>query len=411
MSDLHELSATQLVHAFRLGELSPVAVVHDVLAHIARWEPHLQATWALDADARWRQARASEARWQRGQPLGAGRRAGHAEGEHRHARPGRCRWAPRPPSCAGQAADAPPAARLREAGCGAAGQDHDARLRHAVLGPEQLPRAAHPQPLGPEQEPRRQQRRCRAAAAAGYGPLHLGTDIGGSIRLPAAWCGVVGFKPSNGRVPIKPPYLGRVAGPMTRSVADAALLMATLSQPDWRDATSLPAQPLAWADPRRDPARAARPAHRPAAGRRLGPAAGPRDRAPSVRAAAAARRAGAHGRAAGALHHARDGRRHQPLLAHALVAGHLALPPSARPWCCPSSATGWPPAAGFSAAQLFHGYSQFAALRDAAVAACQPSTSCSRRWRPAWPSPPSGPCPPTTRCARWSTSASPCPTT
>jgi aspartyl-tRNA(Asn)/glutamyl-tRNA(Gln) amidotransferase subunit A len=56
-----------------------------------------------------------------------------------------------------------------------------------------------------------------AAAAAGYGPLHVGTDIGGSIRLPAAWCGVVGFKPSAGRVPIQPPYLGRVAGPITRT--------------------------------------------------------------------------------------------------------------------------------------------------------------------------------------------------
>ena len=68
-----------------------------------------------------------------------------------------------------------------------------------------------------------------AAAAARYGPLHLGTDIGGSIRLPAGWCGLVGLKPSAGRVPIDPPYIGRAAGPMTRSVADAALMMATLT--------------------------------------------------------------------------------------------------------------------------------------------------------------------------------------
>ena len=67
-----------------------------------------------------------------------------------------------------------------------------------------------------------------AAAAALYGPLHVGTDIGGSIRLPAGWCGLVGLKPSAGRVPIDPPYIGRVAGPMTRDVADAALMMATL---------------------------------------------------------------------------------------------------------------------------------------------------------------------------------------
>jgi Asp-tRNA(Asn)/Glu-tRNA(Gln) amidotransferase A subunit family amidase len=85
-----------------------------------------------------------------------------------------------------------------------------------------------------------------AAAAAGYGPMHVGTDIGGSIRLPSAWCGVVGFKPSLGRVPIQPPYIGRVAGPMTRSVEDAAAMMAVLSRPDWRDATSLPPQAIAW---------------------------------------------------------------------------------------------------------------------------------------------------------------------
>jgi Asp-tRNA(Asn)/Glu-tRNA(Gln) amidotransferase A subunit family amidase len=83
--------------------------------------------------------------------------------------------------------------------------------------------------------------------------LHVGTDIGGSIRLPASWCGVVGFKPSGGRVPIKPPYAGRVAGPITRSVADAALLMSVLSRPDWRDATSLPWQDIAWTDIERDP--------------------------------------------------------------------------------------------------------------------------------------------------------------
>ncbi len=79
-----------------------------------------------------------------------------------------------------------------------------------------------------------------AAAAAGYGPLHVGTDIGGSIRLPAALTGTVGFKPSNGRVPIDPYWLGRCAGPMTRTVGDAALMMETLSRPDPRDDTALP---------------------------------------------------------------------------------------------------------------------------------------------------------------------------
>ena len=85
-----------------------------------------------------------------------------------------------------------------------------------------------------------------AAAAAGYGPLHIGTDIGGSLRLPASWCGIFSLKPSLGRIPIDPPYTGRAAGPMTRTVADAALMMQVLSLPDARDSMSLPYQDIAW---------------------------------------------------------------------------------------------------------------------------------------------------------------------
>jgi aspartyl-tRNA(Asn)/glutamyl-tRNA(Gln) amidotransferase subunit A len=83
-----------------------------------------------------------------------------------------------------------------------------------------------------------------AACAAGYGPLHVGTDIGGSVRLPATHCGIFGLKPSQGRVPVYPPYLGRVAGPMTRTVRDAALLMNVLTGPDVRDFMSLPPQAM-----------------------------------------------------------------------------------------------------------------------------------------------------------------------
>jgi aspartyl-tRNA(Asn)/glutamyl-tRNA(Gln) amidotransferase subunit A len=87
-----------------------------------------------------------------------------------------------------------------------------------------------------------------AAGAAGFGPLHIGTDIGGSVRLPAGWTGLFGFKPSLGRIPIDPYYVGRCAGPMTRSVMDAALAMATLTRPDWRDGTSLAPEAIAWTD-------------------------------------------------------------------------------------------------------------------------------------------------------------------
>src|SRR5215468_10954309 len=85
-----------------------------------------------------------------------------------------------------------------------------------------------------------------AAIVAGYGPLALGTDIGGSVRLPAAYNGVFALKPSLGRVPIYPPYLGRVVGPMTHTVADAALLMTALTKPDVRDYMALPYEEIDW---------------------------------------------------------------------------------------------------------------------------------------------------------------------
>src|SRR5213076_39222 len=86
-----------------------------------------------------------------------------------------------------------------------------------------------------------------AAAAAGYGPLHIGTDIGGSLRLPAGWCGIFTLKPSLGRVPIDPPYVGRAAGPITRHVADAAWFMQVLARSDARGSMSLPYQDIALA--------------------------------------------------------------------------------------------------------------------------------------------------------------------
>src|SRR5258708_5360525 len=92
-----------------------------------------------------------------------------------------------------------------------------------------------------------------AAAAAGYGPLHLGTDIGGSVRLPGCWCGPVALKTRFRRSPVHPPYVGRVAGPMARTVDDAALLMSVLSLPDGRDGMSLPPTDFDWNVQKRAP--------------------------------------------------------------------------------------------------------------------------------------------------------------
>lgn len=90
-----------------------------------------------------------------------------------------------------------------------------------------------------------------AAGAAGFRPIHLGTDAGGSVRIPAAWCGLVGLKPSFGRIPQWP--LGAfghvaVAGPLTRSVRDAALMLSALARADVRDPFCLPDSAREWRD-------------------------------------------------------------------------------------------------------------------------------------------------------------------
>jgi aspartyl-tRNA(Asn)/glutamyl-tRNA(Gln) amidotransferase subunit A len=82
-----------------------------------------------------------------------------------------------------------------------------------------------------------------AAVAAGLGPLAVGTDGGGSIRIPSTWSGIVGHKPTTGRVPIWPPSrwgMHSNVGPMARTVGDAALLLTVLAGPDRRDPLALP---------------------------------------------------------------------------------------------------------------------------------------------------------------------------
>lgn len=86
-----------------------------------------------------------------------------------------------------------------------------------------------------------------AAVAAGMAPLALGTDFGGSVRLPAAFCGIVGLRPAPGRIPLHPAdfawdtLVAHVHGPMTRTVEDTALMFAAMAGPDDRDPSSLPA--------------------------------------------------------------------------------------------------------------------------------------------------------------------------
>ena len=244
MTQLHEHSTAELLALYAARDASPVEVLRDLLAHIERCEPHIAATWALDAEAALQAARESEARWQRGQ-------ARALDGVPVTLKENiATRGTPVPLGTAATALlpateDAQPAARLREAGavivCKTTMPDYG-MLSSGLSSFHALSR----NPWNPSMNPGGSSAGAAAACAAGYGPLHIGTDIGGSIRLPAGWCGVFGLKPSHGRVPIHPPYPGRVAGPITRSVQDAALAMAVLSRPDPRDGCSLPPSAIDW---------------------------------------------------------------------------------------------------------------------------------------------------------------------
>ena len=247
MTALHDLPAQDLLAAYRQRTLSPVEVTQAVLAHMERWEPHIRATYLLRPEHALAQARQSEARWQRGEPQGLldGVPVTIKENIATQGDPTPLGTAAVPLVPA--AADAPPAARLREAGAVMVAKTTmpDYGMLSSGLS------SFHPLSRNPwdvSKGPGGSSAGGGAAAAAGYGPLHIGTDIGGSLRLPASWCGIFSLKPSLGRIPIDPPYTGRAAGPMTRTVQDAALMMQVLSQPDARDSMSLPYQPIAWGE-------------------------------------------------------------------------------------------------------------------------------------------------------------------
>jgi Asp-tRNA(Asn)/Glu-tRNA(Gln) amidotransferase A subunit family amidase len=247
MTELHNLSAAELSAAYRKGKLSPVEVAEAALARIAAWEPKINAMYKVLSDSALAGAKASAKRWKRGKPLSAidgvpvtlkeniatqGDRSpiGTKAGEH----------------VAPSVADAPPAARLKEAGAVILGKTTMpdwgmlssglSSLHGITRNPWRLDRNTSGSSSG-----------AGAAAVAGYAPLHLGTDIGGSVRLPATHCGIFALKPSLGRVPIYPPYVGRVTGPMTRTVADAALLMGVITGPDGRDFMNLPPEDVDYA--------------------------------------------------------------------------------------------------------------------------------------------------------------------
>ncbi len=366
---LNQLSATELLARYASRELSPVDVLRDVLAQVVRCEPHLHALWARDAEGAMVMARASEARWQQGT-------ARALEGvpvtiKENIATQG----VPVPLGTAATTLvpalrDAPPAARLREAGAvffGKTTMPDWGMLSSGLSSFHQTSR----NPWDTHLTPGGSSAGAGSACAAGYGPLHVGTDIGGSVRLPASWCGIVGLKPSLGRIPIDPSYAARVAGPMTRTVSDAALMMLVLAQPDARDAMSLPAQPMAWHEV--DTLQSAR-------GLRVGlwlDGGFGMDVAPAVRAAVveAAKRFERAGAVVETV---------APFLTRDMIEGldrfwrmrswleFYKLPSDKQALVLPYIRDWVAPGAHYSGTEVFTGYSQMATIRDATVAATLP---------------------------------------
>jgi aspartyl-tRNA(Asn)/glutamyl-tRNA(Gln) amidotransferase subunit A len=239
MTTIHQLSATELSEAYANGELSPPEVTRAILDHIDACEPRLNAMYLVHRESALQQAQAAEARWRKRAPLSPLDGVPITVKENIVTNGD--------PAPIGTAAadftpkdfDAPPAARVREAGCVLLGKTTMPDYGMLSSGVSSLHGVTR-NPWRLDRNPSGSSSGAGAAAAAGYGPLHLGTDIGGSVRLPATHCGVFGLKPSLGRVPIYPPFMARVTGPMTRNTRDAGLLMNVLTAPDARDFMSLP---------------------------------------------------------------------------------------------------------------------------------------------------------------------------
>ena len=248
MSDLCALTASELVDAFRKRTLSPVEVTAAVLKRIEALNPVLNA-FSLVSENALNEAKASEARWLAGQPKGL------LEGvpvsikdliltRGWPTRRGSKTIDPKGP----WNDDAPATARLREHGAVLLGKTTTPEFGWKGVTDSPLTGITR-NPWNKAKTPGGSSGGAAAAVAAGMGPLAVGTDGGGSIRIPCAFTGIFGIKASFGRVPAWPlsPF-GTVAhvGPMTRSVTDAALMLNVLALPDARDWHALPYEPRDW---------------------------------------------------------------------------------------------------------------------------------------------------------------------
>lgn len=243
------MGAEELLDLYRRRALSPVEALQAVLERIARMNSWVNAFAAMNPRAI-QQAGESEARWFAGRPMGALDGVPATVKDLLDLSGFPTRRGSRATSAKPVGTDAPAVLGLKAEGAVIIGKTATTEFGWKTPGDSPLHGITR-NPWNRERTPGGSSSGAGAAGAAHFGPLHLGTDAGGSIRIPAAWCGLVGFKPSFGRIPQWP--LGSfanvaVAGPMTRSVRDAALMFGAMARFDLRDPFCLPADRRDWLD-------------------------------------------------------------------------------------------------------------------------------------------------------------------
>lgn len=241
--DVAMQSATELLKLYHSKQLSPVEATKAVLAQISTYDPQLNAFCYVNEEAALAAAGESEVRWRKGEPRGLLDGVPTAIKDLILTKG----W----PTLRGSRVvskdqpwdeDAPSTARLREHGAVLLGKTTTPEFGWKGVTDSPLTGVTR-NPWNPAMTPGGSSGGSAAAIASGMCVLAIGTDGGGSIRIPAGFTGIYGIKPSFGRVPAAPlsPF-GTVAhvGPMTRTVTDAALMLTVISEPDIRDWYSLP---------------------------------------------------------------------------------------------------------------------------------------------------------------------------
>ena len=235
------MTAEELLGLYARRALSPVEALKAVLERVARYNPWVNAFAAMNPQAL-RAAGESEARWMANRPLGALDGVPCTVKDLLHLAGFPTRRGSRTTDAAPVAEDAPAVLGLKAAGAVIIGKTTTTEFGWKSPGDCPLHGITR-NPWNPRRTPGGSSSGAGAAGAACFGPLHVGTDAGGSIRIPAAYCGLVGVKPTYGRIPQWPHgafSAVAVAGPMTRTVRDAALMFSAMARHDLRDPASLP---------------------------------------------------------------------------------------------------------------------------------------------------------------------------